>query len=65
MRILADENVHTDIIHGLRQAGVEILSIYDVGLAGHKDHGILEYSEENNLILLSGDKDFGDSKFDR
>ena len=59
MRILADENVHIDIIEGLRQAHIEVLSIHDVGLAGHKDHEILEYSEKNNLVLLSGDKDFG------
>ena len=59
MHILADENVHTDIIKGLREVNIEILSIHDVGLAGHKDHEILEYSEENNLVILSGDKDFG------
>ena len=59
MRILADENVHIDIVKGLRQANIEILSIHDVGLAGHKDREILDYSEENNLVLLSGDKDFG------
>ena len=59
MRILADENVHTDIIQGLNQANLEVLSIRDIGLAGHKDREILEYSEENDLILLSGDKDFG------
>jgi len=59
MRILADENVHTDIIQGLNQANLEVLSIRDIGLAGHKDREILEYSEQNDLILLSGDKDFG------
>jgi len=59
MRILADENVHTDIIQGLNQANLEVLSVLDIGLAGHKDRVILEYSEENDLILLSGDKDFG------
>ena len=57
--MVADENVHIDIIEGLQQANIEILSIHDVGLAGRKDHEILEYSEENNLVLLSGDKDFG------
>ena len=31
----------------------------DIGLAGHKDREILEYSEKNELILISGDKDFG------
>lgn len=59
MRLLADENVHTDIILGLRRAGYEVLSIPDIGLVGHKDHEILEYSEKKSLILISGDKDFG------
>lgn len=59
MRILADENVHIDIIHRLRQNNYEVLSARDVGLAGHKDREILQYSEEHNLILISGDKNFG------
>ena len=59
MRILADENVHVDIIRGLRQADFEVLSVENVGLGGHKDYEILQYSEEHDLILVSGDKDFG------
>lgn len=59
MRLLADENVHGDVIHGLRQANYEVLSVQDIGLTGHKDREILEYSEKQDLILISGDKDFG------
>jgi len=59
MRLLADENVHVEIIRGLRQANFEVVSVRDVGLAGHKDHEILKYSEDHDLILVSGDKDFG------
>lgn len=59
MRLLADENVHADVIHGLRQANYEVFSVHDVGLSGRKDREILEYSEEQDLILISGDKDFG------
>ena len=59
MRILADENLHFDIVLRLRQANHEVISVSDVGLAGHKDLKILEYAEKENLILLSGDKDFG------
>ncbi|MCK4390010.1 MAG: DUF5615 family PIN-like protein [Desulfobacterales bacterium] len=33
MRILADENVHVDIIRGLRQAGFEVLSVVDKEIA--------------------------------
>lgn len=59
MRLLADENVHADVIHGLRQANYEVFSVHDVGLSGRKDREILEHSEEQDLIVISGDKDFG------
>lgn len=59
MLILADENLHTDIILGLRRENYGVLSVIDIGLAGHNDREILEYSEKNDLILISGDKDFG------
>lgn len=59
MRLLADENVHADIIRKLRNSNFEVLSVQDIGLAGHKDREILEYSEQHDLVLLSGDKDFG------
>ena len=59
MRILADENVHIDIISGLRQANQEVLFVPDIGLAGHSDIDILKYAEQNNLIILTADKDFG------
>jgi len=50
MRLLADENVHGDVIHGLRQANYEVLSIQDIGLTGHKDREVLEYFEKRNTI---------------
>ena len=59
MKILADENIHIGIINELRKAGFEILFIPEVGLAGCDDQKILEYSESHDLILISGDKDFG------
>ena len=59
MRLLANENLHTGIIQGLQQANYDILFVPDIGLAGHKDREVLEYSEKNDLILISGDKDFG------
>lgn len=59
MQIFADENLHHDIVLRLQQANHEVILVSDVGLAGHKDLEILEYAEEQNLILISGDKDFG------
>ena len=45
MRLLADENLHTEILGGLRQANYEVLFVPDLGLAGQKDREILEYSD--------------------
>jgi predicted nuclease of predicted toxin-antitoxin system len=59
MRILANENLHTEIVRGLQQANYDVLFVPDIGFAGHKDREILEYSEKNELVLISGDKDFG------
>jgi predicted nuclease of predicted toxin-antitoxin system len=59
MRILANENLHTEIVQGLQRANYDVLFVPDIGLAGHKDREILEYSEKNGLVLISGDKDFG------
>jgi predicted nuclease of predicted toxin-antitoxin system len=48
MRFLADENIHADVIREFRQANCEVFSVQDVGLSGHKDHEILEYSEKQD-----------------
>lgn len=58
-KILADENVHCDIVYSLREAGYEVFFVPEIGLAGCNDETILKYSIKHNLILLSGDKDFG------
>lgn len=53
IRILADENVHSDIVSGLRKAGYEVLFVSEISLAGKDDQTILEYSEKHNLLLRS------------
>ncbi len=58
-RILADENVHSDIVRRLREQGHEVLFVPEIGFAGSSDEAILQYSIKHNLLLLSGDKDFG------
>lgn len=59
VRLLADENVHYDIVINLQNAGFDVITVIDVGLAGCKDYQVLEYSEKEDRILLTGDKDFG------
>ena len=59
IRILADENLHADIVGGLRAAGQDVTCVPAVGLAGHSDRAILEYAESRGMVVISGDKDFG------
>jgi len=59
IKILANENLHTEIVKKLREAKYEVLFVPEIGLAGHSDEDILSYSEKHNLVIISGDKDFG------
>jgi len=59
IRILSDENVHADIVSGLRQKGFDVVTAAESGFAGRKDIEILDHAEKHDLLVLSGDKDFG------
>lgn len=59
IRILSDENVHADIVSGLRREGFDLVTAVESGLGGRKDVEILDYAENHDLLLLTGDKDFG------
>lgn len=59
MRILADENLHFEIVQGLRRENHEVFFVPEIGLAGRRDSVILDYAEKRKLIVVSGDKDFG------
>jgi predicted nuclease of predicted toxin-antitoxin system len=53
IRVLSDENVHADIVSGLRQEGFDLVTAVESGFAGRKDIEILDYAEKNDLLLLS------------
>ena len=59
IRLLGNENLHSAIVRGLREAGCAVSYVPEVGLAGRNDREILAYAEEHDLVLISGDKDFG------
>lgn len=59
IKLLANENLHFEIVKKLQEAGYDVVFVPEVGLAGNPDENILEYSEKHGLILISGDKDFG------
>lgn len=60
--ILADENIHTYIVHALREAGFEVISVTELN-KGIKDEEVIEWVLKNDYLLLTEDKDFGEWVF--
>ena len=60
--ILADENIHTYIVQSLREAGFEVISVTELN-KGIKDEKVIEWALENDYLLLTEDKDFGEWVF--
>ena len=56
--LLADENFNGDIVRGLllRQPGLDIIRVQDIGLAGADDPDILARAGENNRIVITHDR---------
>jgi hypothetical protein len=52
MRFLADENLHIEIVRGLRQANYEVLFVPDLGPAGHKDRENIGDPYDQMLLRL-------------
>ena len=59
-KFLVDECVNTDVVLGLREGGVDVLTVEEVGLAGSDDDTIFRFACENKRVLLSFDRGFGD-----
>lgn len=62
MNFVADENIDTQIIDHLRNAGYEVLSISEE-FPGVPDEIVIEITNRYNAILLTADKDFGELVF--
>lgn len=57
LALAADENFNNDIVRDVRKrcAGVDILRVQDVGLAGADDETILDWAAHDGRVLLSHD----------
>ena len=60
--ILADENIHGFIIKTLREADFKVISIGETA-SGIKDENVIQLALQNNYLLLTEDKDFGEWVF--
>jgi predicted nuclease of predicted toxin-antitoxin system len=62
VKIVADENLESQIVHRLRLLGHEVLYVAEMD-SGIDDDTVLERSRHSNAILLTSDKDFGELVF--
>lgn len=59
MIFLADENLDFPIISALRNAGYDVLSVLELS-PSIDDNEVLKIANNENRILLTSDKDFGE-----
>lgn len=64
MKLLADENVERPIVASLRAHGHQVTSIAELA-PGITDTEVLELANQEEELLVTADKDFGDLIFQR
>jgi predicted nuclease of predicted toxin-antitoxin system len=57
--LLADENVHPEVIYFLRKAGLDVHSVAEQGKFGLPDKEVLRQATEAGRVVLTHDSDFG------
>jgi predicted nuclease of predicted toxin-antitoxin system len=57
--ILADENIHEEVVYFLRKQGLQIESIKERGLRGSTDKQIIALAQSEEKIILTHDAYFG------
>jgi predicted nuclease of predicted toxin-antitoxin system len=57
--VLADENIHTEVIQLLRSEGRDVRSVYEDGLGGAADIEVLAAAHAQERVVLTHDSDFG------
>ncbi len=58
LRLLTDEDVHGDIVNGLRRrnSGIDLIRVQDVGLRHTPDPIILDWAARQGRVVVSVDK---------
>lgn len=64
MRVLANENVSSTVIQGLRAAGHDVVAVKE-WLPGADDEAVLRRSQSEERVLLTHDRDFGELAYRR
>lgn len=59
MNFVADENVDQPIVTKLRVVGHTVLAVVEM-FPSISDEAVLDIANEQGMVLLTGDKDFGE-----
>src|SRR5687767_1633306 len=59
MKFVADENIDLPIIARLRKDGHDVYAVIEMS-AGILDEEVLKQANQQGVVLLTGDKDFGE-----
>lgn len=55
---LLDEHIPSSVAEELKGRGVDVKTVYQVGLDGSPDTRLLEFAEEENRVIVTQDSDF-------
>lgn len=58
IRFYTDEHVAPAIVRGLRQRGVDVLTVADAGLLGASDETHLLFARDERRVIFTQDDDF-------
>lgn len=64
MNLIADENIDRSIVVRLRMDGHDVASIAE-STSGVSDDQVLQFANQNDAVLLTEDKDFGELVYRR
>jgi predicted nuclease of predicted toxin-antitoxin system len=59
VKFIADENVSRSVIQSLMDAGHDVVSVYDIGLAGTADDALIRLGITEGRFIITHDTDFG------
>lgn len=62
MKFIADENLGIQVPHYLKELGIDIVAIRDIA-PGEPDTEVLKLANEQDRVLITLDKDFGELVF--
>lgn len=60
IKFLMDEHIHPTVTRGLRERGIEVLTVQDVNLCHTDDTVILDFARMHGYVVFTQDADFLD-----